>query len=75
QTQQLPGTQATADSEVEDEAIQAVNLDLDQTNAAEHFAEEPTGDIWNQPAEEEDESDTPAFLRRRKKNKKNKDDK
>ena len=59
-------------AEPEDEAIQAVNLDLDQTNAAEHFAEETTGNIWSQP-EEDEESDTPAFLRRRKKNK-NKDD-
>lgn len=60
-------------SEVEDEAIQAVDLDLEHANVSEHFAEETTGDIWNQPAEEDD-SDTPAFLRRRKKNK-NKDDK
>jgi len=64
---------SSSSSEVEDEAIQAVDLDLEHANVSEHFAEEPTGDIWNQAAEEDD-SDTPAFLRRRKKNK-NKDDK
>ena len=59
----------TPETEVKDEEIQAVNLDLDQTDASAHFAEENTGNIWSQP-EEDDESDTPAFLRRRKKNKK-----
>lgn len=57
--------------EVTDEAVAAINLDLDHTEAAEVFASEDTAhDIWNTPTEEEDESDTPAFLRRRKKNKK-----
>ncbi|RYF28497.1 MAG: cell division protein FtsZ [Chloroflexi bacterium] len=53
---------------VSDEAVQAINLDLDKQDVAASFAEEPTGNIWDTPAEEEDESDTPAFLRRRKKN-------
>jgi len=53
-----------------DEAVEAINMDLDQTDAAASFAEEPTHDIWSTPVEEDDESDTPAFLRRRKKNKK-----
>jgi cell division protein FtsZ len=54
---------------VTDDAIQAVNMDLDQTDAAADFADDSTQDIWNTPVEEDDESDTPAFLRRRKKNK------
>lgn len=57
---------------VDDEAVESVNMDLDQVNAAEEFASDDSHDIWNQPApapEEEDESDVPAFLRRRKKNK------
>jgi cell division protein FtsZ len=53
-----------------DEAVEAINMDLDHSDAAASFAEEPTHDIWSTPVEEDDESDTPAFLRRRKKNKK-----
>jgi hypothetical protein len=44
-------------------------MDLNHVDAAASFAEEPTHDIWNTPAEDDSESDTPAFLRRRKKNK------
>jgi cell division protein FtsZ len=54
---------------VTEEAIEAVDMNLDHSEAAAAFAEEPTHDIWNTPVEEDDESDTPAFLRRRKKNK------
>jgi len=52
-----------------DEVVSAVDLNLDQTESAAIFAEESHDtNIWNQPAEtQEDESDTPAFLRRRKK--------
>ena len=59
----------TAAPEVIDDAVDAISMDLDQTDAAASFAEETTHDIWNNPPEEDDESDTPAFLRRRKKNK------
>jgi len=52
-----------------DDAVEAINMDLDQTDAAAAFADDTTHDIWNNPPEEDDESDTPAFLRRRKKNK------
>lgn len=62
-------TVADSDEEVSDEMVSAMNLELDQTDAAEEFAAEPQHDIWSQPAED-DESDTPAFLRRRKRNKK-----
>ena len=58
---------STAD-EVSDDVVAAMNLVLDQAEAAEEFASEPSEDIWNQPTED-DESDTPAFLRRRKRNK------
>ncbi len=58
----------------DDEAVESINMDIDQASVAEEFASDATHDIWNQPApapEEEDESDVPAFLRRRKKNKSN----
>lgn len=55
---------------VSDEAVEAIDMDLNHVDVAASFAEEPTHDIWNTPTEENDESDTPAFLRRRKKNKK-----
>lgn len=51
-----------------DAAVETINMDLDQSDAAASFAEETTSDIWNTPPEDDD-SDTPAFLRRRKKNK------
>lgn len=54
---------------VSDAAVDSIDLELDKTDAAASFASEETHDIWNQPVEEDDESDTPAFLRRRKKNK------
>jgi len=65
-------TESTTESPVD---VRGVDLDLDHadhTAAAEAFNEEPTHDMWNQPAEEDEESDTPAFLRRRKKNRKEK---
>jgi cell division protein FtsZ len=56
---------------VSDEAVESVNLDLDRADPEASFAEETTQNIWDTPPEvEEDESDTPAFLRRRKKHKK-----
>ncbi len=56
---------------VSDEAVESVNLDLDKSDPEASFAEEPTHNMWDTPpAEEEDESDVPAFLRRRKKHKK-----
>ncbi len=55
-------------NQVADAAVDSIDLDLDRANAAAEFAEEPTHDIWNTPTEDDDESDTPAFLRRRKKN-------
>jgi len=62
---------ASTSEEVKDEEIAEVNMNLDQTDAAEHFASETeTTDIWQEPETvETEEDDTPAFLRRRKKNK------
>jgi cell division protein FtsZ len=55
---------------VADEAVNAIDMELDQTDAAAVFADDTEAhDIWNNPPEDDDESDTPAFLRRRKKNK------
>lgn len=55
---------------VSDEAVEGMDLDLDKSDPEANFAEEPTHNIWDSPVEEDDESDIPAFLRRRKKHKK-----
>lgn len=57
-----------------DKAVDGIDMDLNHTEATESFAAEPAGNIWGDDDAEDDESDTPAFLRRRKKNKKNKDE-
>jgi len=53
-----------------DEIVNDIDMNLDQEALSSDFASENNEDIWNQPTENEEESDTPAFLRRRKKNKK-----
>ncbi|HRQ98239.1 MAG TPA: cell division protein FtsZ, partial [Candidatus Saccharibacteria bacterium] len=58
-----------------DDAVKDIDMNLDHSESAAVFAEENQDNIWNQPTENEDESDTPAFLRRRKKHRKNSDDK
>ncbi len=71
----MPGDVAPLEREestsgaVKDDEIASVDMRLDQTAAAEHFAAEPTTNIWSEPETHDDEDDTPAFLRRRKKNK------
>ena len=50
-----------------DDAVEGMDLDLDKPDPEAHFAEEPDRNIWDTPSEDDDESDTPAFLRRRKK--------
>ncbi len=57
-------------TQLTDETVGEIDMNLDHTESASIFADENSEDIWNQPAEDDDESDTPAFLRRRKKNKK-----
>lgn len=54
---------------MKDEEISSVNMELDQTAAAEHFADESAPDMWKEPEPEDEDDDTPAFLRRRKKKK------
>ena len=58
--------------DVTDDEIKQVDMNLDNDHATQvsssfHDDEQPTGNIWHQV--DEDESDTPAFLRRRKKDK------
>lgn len=65
-----PGSNGEAKLENLDSAVDSINMELNRTDSATSFAEETNQDIWNQPAVEEDEDDTPAFLRRRKKHKK-----
>jgi hypothetical protein len=53
-----------------DAAISDIDIDLNQKNSAEHFASDTNHDIWNHADKADaDDDDTPAFLRRRKKNK------
>ena len=59
---------------INDTEVKDIDMNLDHTEAAAIFNEEASESMWNQTVEEDDESDTPAFLRRRKKNKKNKKD-
>ena len=60
-----------AETEVDDEMVKNIDLELDKEESAESFAAEPETNIWENPTVEadDDEDDTPAFLRRRKKNK------
>ena len=60
---------SAATAQIDDNAVKDIDMDLNHADAAKHFAEEPSGNIWNQPAESDDDDDTPAFLRRRNKNK------
>ena len=56
--------------EVDDEVVEGIDLELSEQSGATDFTAEQEHNIWDQPVEDEaDEDDTPAFLRRRKKNK------
>lgn len=59
-------------SESVESVVDNIDMNLSHESAAAQFASEDTTDIWSQPADEED--DTPAFLRRRKRNKHNDED-
>jgi len=52
---------------VSDETVSSVDMNLDHSESAAIFAEENQENMWSHSVEQEDESDTPAFLRRRKK--------
>lgn len=64
-------------SPISDEDVSSIDMDLDNTpDTAGSFDDEPTTNIWSEEPTEpepEDESDTPAFLRRRKKKKQQED--
>ena len=58
-----------------EKAVDTIDMDLEQKDAAAAFADDTHKDIWNEPTPAEDEDDdTPAFLRRRKKNKHSNDE-
>ena len=61
------GKPATTQEDDEDDDVPEVDMDFNRDEVAAEFAAEETADIWHQPPEEDDESDMPAFLRRRKK--------
>lgn len=63
---------ASDSSESVDNAVDNIDMNLSHESAAAQFASEDTTDIWSQPTDDED--DTPAFLRRRKRNKHNDED-
>lgn len=58
-----------------DDAVKDIDMNLDHSEAAAVFAEETANDIWSQSEKDDEESDTPAFLRRRKKHRKHADNK
>ena len=59
-----------SETEVDDEVVEGIDLELSEQSGATDFTSEQENNIWDQPAEDDaDEDDTPAFLRRRKKNK------
>jgi len=66
-----PANGGIASHEVNDEEIASVDMSLDDTDGAAHFAAEDqtATDIWKEPEPVEEDDDTPAFLRRRKKKK------
>ena len=68
--EQAPAVQAQSISE----AVDDIDMDLSHQSAAAQFASEDTADIWGSSVDEDDEDDTPAFLRRRRKNKHNDED-
>lgn len=67
-----PIQEATASPVMTEEAVNTIDLNLDRSEPVAIFNEEEPQNIWNQndstESAEDDESDIPAFLRRRKKN-------
>ena len=68
--EQAPAVQTQSISE----AVDDIDMDLSHQSAAAQFASEDTADIWGSSVDEDDEDDTPAFLRRRRKIKHNDED-
>jgi cell division protein FtsZ len=74
ETEQQEADNAKLNDRMAEEVVTNVDMNLDHTEASAIFNEENQENMWSQPTvtSDEDESDTPAFLRRRKKrNKKN----
>lgn len=67
ETENEPEATETNQALVSESVVDNVDMSLDHSEAAAIFAEEPQESMWNQTVEHDDESDTPAFLRRRKK--------
>ncbi|HPF31316.1 MAG TPA: cell division protein FtsZ [Candidatus Saccharibacteria bacterium] len=66
-----------ADSKLTDETVGDIDMNLDHDNESSKtiLNDEEQGNIWERPNNEDDEYDMPAFLRRRKKDKKPEDQK
>lgn len=62
--------EVSIDQEVIEQTVSQIDMGLDQKESAAEFAEEYTQDIWNQSEDNDDEIDTPSFLRRYKRHKK-----
>ena len=58
-----------ASEQVDEEMVKNIDMELGEADAAETFASEDETNIWTEPQEDEEDYDTPAFLRRRKKKK------
>ena len=57
-------------AEVDEEMVKNIDMELKEEDTSENFTSEPETNIWaDQPQEDEEDYDTPAFLRRRKKKK------
>ena len=67
ETEEAGETTESDDEEVSQSVVSDVDMSLDHSESAAIFAEESQENMWDQATEQEDESDTPAFLRRRKK--------
>jgi len=70
-----PKVETREDDQVSEDTVNKIdlNLDRDHTESAAIFSEEDNESIWNQSQEDDERSDIPAFLRRRKKHKKSED--
>ena len=70
----LENEDVSSEKPLSEQAVNDIDMDLNHSEAATIFNEEHQENIWNKP-EEDEEHEVPAFLRRRKKNKKNSDNK
>ena len=66
-----PAVAEPRQTEVDEEMVRDIDMELHEDSPATDFASEETTNIWedSQTEQEKEEDDMPAFLRRRKKNK------